>query len=210
MYTGLGILAVVLVVFVGWHFASRRQSLPCPAWLRWMVELDNPFTRTNRSAVIIEHLDLEPGMFVLDMGCGPGRLAIPVALKIGEQGKVVAVDIQAGMLRRAEQKAAAAGVDNIEFIKADAGRGVLDESRSRTGFIGNLRGIESGRHLVDYGNYFRSSFPAAIHGAKACPANRVPRESCFRQRHCLYNAFRETRDRSGREPGCADYGQWYW
>ncbi|HKJ50686.1 MAG TPA: methyltransferase domain-containing protein [Gammaproteobacteria bacterium] len=148
MHAGLAILAVIPIVFVAWHFASSRQSLPCPVWLRWMVELDNPFTRTNRSAVIIEHLDLGPGMFVLDMSCGPGRLTIPVALKVGEQGRVVAVDIKAGMLRRAEQKAAGAGVDNIEFIQADAGEGVLEKSHFDRALLVAVLGEIPGREVV--------------------------------------------------------------
>lgn len=115
-------------MFVTWRFASRRQSLPCPVWLRWLVELDNPFTKTNRSAVIIEHLNIQPEMSVLDMGCGPGRLTIPVAQKVGNRGKVVAVDIQAGMLRRAEEKALKAGVNNIEFVQAGSGEGKLGKS----------------------------------------------------------------------------------
>jgi len=125
MYAVIGLLAVIFLVFATWRFASRRQSLPCPVWLRWLVELDNPFTRTNRAAVIIEHLDLQAGMTVLDMGCGPGRVAIPAAQKIGDQGKVVAVDIQAGMLDRAKERADKAGVRNIEFIEAGAGEGAL-------------------------------------------------------------------------------------
>ena len=68
---------------VVWRLASGRRSIPCPAWLSWMVELDNPFTKTNRAATIVERLDLQPGMAVLDVGCGPGRLTIPIATKVG-------------------------------------------------------------------------------------------------------------------------------
>jgi len=114
---------------VTWRFASRRQSLPCPVWLRWLVEVDNPFTSTNRAAVIVEHLDIVPGMTVLDMGCGPGRVTLPVAEKVGEQGRVVAVDIQAGMLERAESKAKRAGISNIQFVQAGAGEGRLEGDR---------------------------------------------------------------------------------
>jgi len=37
-------------------------------------------------------------MAVLDVGCGPGRLVIPIAQQVGQLGGVVAMDIQAGML----------------------------------------------------------------------------------------------------------------
>src|SRR5690349_21980666 len=104
----LGLAGLIGLVAVIWRVGSRRRSLPCPVWLRWLVELDNPFTKTNRAAVIIEHLSLQPGMVVLDAGCGPGRLTIPVARLVGEQGAVVALDLQPGMLERTRKKAQAA------------------------------------------------------------------------------------------------------
>ncbi len=110
----LGFPGLLLLVGIVWRFASRRRSLPCPVWLRWVVELDNPFTRINRAAVIIEHLDLQPDMAVLDVGCGPDRVAVPLAERV-PNGEVVAVDIQEGMLKRAQEKARLANVTNIRF-----------------------------------------------------------------------------------------------
>ena len=129
LYIVLGAVAGVAVVFVGWQVASRRFSLPCPVWLRWMVELDNPFTRTNRAAVIIEHLDPRPGMAVLDAGCGPGRLTISLAGRVGDGGQVVAVDIQPGMLDRVREKLSAAGIGNVQLIQAGLGDGDLGAER---------------------------------------------------------------------------------
>lgn len=128
-YILLGLLGVVALVAVVWRGASRRRSLPCPTWLSWLVELDNPFTETNRAAVIVERLELQPGMAVLDVGCGPGRVAIPIASKVGPEGEVVAVDIQPGMLRRAQEKARAAKVTNIRFLEAAVGEGKLPRDR---------------------------------------------------------------------------------
>lgn len=123
------LVAAAVAVFVGWGLASRRRSLPCPVWLRWMVELDNPFTRTNRAAVIVGHLGVRPGMEVLDVGCGPGRLAVPLARAVGDGGRVVAMDIQPGMLDRAREKARAAGVHNITFVRAGVGDGAPGRDR---------------------------------------------------------------------------------
>lgn len=115
----LAVLGIILIALI-WRRASRRRSLPCPSWLRWLVELDNPFTRTNRAVEIISHLNLQTGMTVLDMGCGPGRLTVPLAKALGSTGKVVAMDIQPGMIRRAKAKAEASGLTNIDFLLAGA------------------------------------------------------------------------------------------
>jgi ubiquinone/menaquinone biosynthesis C-methylase UbiE len=126
VYVGLGGVGLILLTAFGWRFASRRASRPCPTWLGWMVELDNPFARSNRAANIIKTLDLQPGMSVLDVGCGPGRLTIPLAHRVGPQGEVLAMDIQAGMLERVRAKAQAANLTNIRFLQAGAGEGKLE------------------------------------------------------------------------------------
>ena len=120
----LTIVAIALVATI-WRLASRRQSLPCPVWLRWLVELDNPFTKTNRARFIVDTLALSNGMTVLDAGCGPGRLTVPLARSVGSAGRIVALDIQPGMLARARTRTEAAGFTNVEFVTAALGDGNL-------------------------------------------------------------------------------------
>ncbi len=122
-------LVGLLVITIVWRFASRRESIPCPVWLRWMVEMDNPFTRVNRSAVIVSLLGPIDGLTVLDAGCGPGRLTMPLARTVGPQGRVVALDIQQGMLDAVRKKAEAEGLSNIEFMNAGLGEGKLGPSQ---------------------------------------------------------------------------------
>lgn len=55
---------------------------------------------------------------VLDVGCGTGQLALPLARFAGS---VVAIDPVAEMLAAGERAAAAAGIDNISWQLGDAG-----------------------------------------------------------------------------------------
>jgi 2-polyprenyl-3-methyl-5-hydroxy-6-metoxy-1,4-benzoquinol methylase len=119
----LGLIALV------WRFFSRRSSLPCPTWLSWLVELDNPFFKNYSARAIMQHLALEPGMKVLDCGCGPGRLTIPVAKEVGPAGEVTAFDLQPGMLQRVRDKAQVENLDNIQFIQGAAGDGKLGRNQ---------------------------------------------------------------------------------
>jgi ubiquinone/menaquinone biosynthesis C-methylase UbiE len=121
LYFGFGLAVVFLGIFAAWRLSSRRESLPCPTWLGWMVELDNPVFRNNSARAITQHLDLQPGMKVLDFGCGPGRLTLPIAKQIGPKGEVTVYDVQAGMLRRTQDKAQGANLNNIRYLQAEAG-----------------------------------------------------------------------------------------
>lgn len=117
-YYLIGLGTLLVAVFVGWRLVSRRESLPCPTWLGWMVELDNPLFRNNSARAILQYLDVRPGMKVLDFGCGPGRLTIPAAKQVGLEGEVTAFDVQPGMLQRTQAKAQAASLNNIRYLQA--------------------------------------------------------------------------------------------
>jgi ubiquinone/menaquinone biosynthesis C-methylase UbiE len=124
LYTVMGLILIFIIVGLIW----RRQSLPCPAWLGWMVEMDNPFTKANRARVIIGLLGLAPGMKALDAGCGPGRLTLPLAEAVGLQGEVLALDLQNGMLARVREKVEAAGLQNVRYLQAGLGEGKLAQA----------------------------------------------------------------------------------
>ncbi|MCI0382353.1 MAG: methyltransferase domain-containing protein [Chlamydiae bacterium] len=129
LYIIIGLAILGILIGILWRFSSRRWKLPCPTWLSWLVELDNPFTKNNRANTIIEYLDLKSGMNVLDVGCGPGRLTLPISKKIDPKGKVTALDMQQGMLNRVQEKAEATGLQNIHYLHAKIGDGKLEHSQ---------------------------------------------------------------------------------
>lgn len=122
------VIAIVIITWLTWHYASRRHSLPCPAWLSVLVEMDNPFTKVNQAQTIIQLLNIKPGMRVLDIGCGPGRLTIPLAKAVGQTGQVVALDIQKTMLNKVRDKANKEGLNNIQYINLDIGKDHLTDA----------------------------------------------------------------------------------
>ena len=62
-------------------------------------------------------LGVGPGSRALDVGCGPGTLAIRFAARAHE---VVGVDVDAEMLAEAERGARAAGLRNLRFLRVRA------------------------------------------------------------------------------------------
>ena len=63
----------------------------------------------------INHLDLQAGERVLDLGSGAGIDALLAARKVGVDGHVIGVDMTPEMLASARKNAAAAGVENVDF-----------------------------------------------------------------------------------------------
>ncbi len=59
-------------------------------------------------------------MTVLDIGCGPGFFSIEMAGMVGTTGKVIAADLQDGMLQRLRTKIRGTGLEKrIRLVKCD-------------------------------------------------------------------------------------------
>jgi ubiquinone/menaquinone biosynthesis C-methylase UbiE len=66
--------------------------------------LDNPFRRWLQNPLKILKPYIHKGMTIMDMGCGPGFFTIDMAKLLDGSGKVIAVDLQEGMLEKVRQK----------------------------------------------------------------------------------------------------------
>lgn len=68
-----------------------------------------------------EHMRIQPGHKVLDVGCGPGTDTIPLAEQMRRSGQIIGVDYDEKMIAEAEQRAQKAGVSDCVIHKcADA------------------------------------------------------------------------------------------
>jgi len=101
--------------------------------VHWLTAVYDPLIRCWSAAArmrgaVIDSLELRPGMRVLELGAGPGRLAIQI--KQSHPGvDVDAIDIDTRMIARAKRNAAAAGVE-IGFRAADM-TSVVDRAYDR-------------------------------------------------------------------------------
>ncbi len=71
-------------------------------------------------SLMLDLVDLRPGERVLDVACGTGLVSFRMAAAVGERGTVVGTDISGQMVEAAGRIAAARGIANASFERADA------------------------------------------------------------------------------------------
>ena len=67
---------------------------------------------------VIDAMDLRGGEVVADLGAGSGYFTFRLAAKVGNAGKVLAVEIQDEMIETLRRHAKAMGATNVEEVKA--------------------------------------------------------------------------------------------
>jgi len=108
-------------------YFRRRFRYPCPWYMSFLLE--NPITESIMgSSKLLDRLDVHPGMRVLDVGCGPGRLTVPASKRVGPSGEVAALDLQQGMLKKLERKLKRQGITNVRTILGGIGQGSVESN----------------------------------------------------------------------------------
>jgi ubiquinone/menaquinone biosynthesis C-methylase UbiE len=75
----------------------------CPWWLAYTF--DNPIRRILHPPDKLLGDLVHQGFTALDIGCGMGHFTMGMAKMVGDQGRVIAVDIQEQMLERVKRRA---------------------------------------------------------------------------------------------------------
>lgn len=93
----------------------------CPWWGGYFI--DNRLRRLLHNPEKIVGLYVKPGMTVMDVGCGMGMFSLAMARMVGDQGEVIAVDLQQQMLDVLWRRAEKAGVaDRIQTHRCEPNR----------------------------------------------------------------------------------------
>jgi ubiquinone/menaquinone biosynthesis C-methylase UbiE len=107
-------------------------------WRKWSELIDT--AASHVSDRMVENAGVTAGSRVVDVAAGYGEPSLSAARVAGPNGKVVATDISAEMLAYGRERAAAEGLENIEFVQSDAVSldfppGSFDAALSRFGII---------------------------------------------------------------------------
>ena len=97
---------------------NDRKHHVCP--VEKADSFDNRIRRWLQNPRKILAAYIEAGMTVLDIGCGPGFFSIDMAKMVGETGRVIAADLQEGMLEKLREKIKGTEVEGrIRLHKCD-------------------------------------------------------------------------------------------
>jgi len=81
---------------------TKHKNRVCPVILAG--HLDNRIRRWLQNPRTILGPYIKEGMTVLDVGCGPGYFSLEIAQMVGKSGRVIAADLQEGMLHKLRTK----------------------------------------------------------------------------------------------------------
>ncbi|MCX6281153.1 MAG: class I SAM-dependent methyltransferase [Bacteroidetes bacterium] len=106
---------------------NETNSRTCP--VEYAGGLDNSIRRFLQNPRKILNPFIHKGMTVLDLGCGPGFFSIEIANMLEGSGKVIAADLQEGMLEKVSNKIRGSALEKrIEIHKCESDRIGLKET----------------------------------------------------------------------------------
>ena len=105
---------------------NDRKNRVCPVEIAG--SLDNRIRRWFQDPRKILRPHIAEGMTVLDLGCGPGFFSVEMAQMVGRSGRVIAADLQEGMLLKLRDKIRGTGLaERITLHKCEKNRIGLSE-----------------------------------------------------------------------------------
>ena len=117
--TTLGLLAMIFLISLVVRIVRRFYQFPIPSFIAPLI--DNPLRRRIQPpAKIVDWMNLNQGMTVLEIGPGPGTFTFEAARRVGERGRVYAIDIQAPIVRGLKRKIRESKFNNINVDLASA------------------------------------------------------------------------------------------
>jgi ubiquinone/menaquinone biosynthesis C-methylase UbiE len=177
----------------------------CPWQHAWT--LDNWLRKRLQNPDKIVGGYIEKGQTVLDLGCGPGMFSLDMARMVGEEGKVISVDIQEEMLQILRQKSEDAGLDNRIILHKSRPDGIgvrekvdfalafymVHEVTDKVGFLREVASLlkPNGRFLIVEPRHHvsKSSFEEIVEVAESTGLRLISRHKVLFSRAVLLRRF---------------------
>jgi ubiquinone/menaquinone biosynthesis C-methylase UbiE len=96
-------------------WGNQYRLVAAEKWKAKSAAMGQPVTDA-----LVEYAQPQPGMRVLDLASGTGEPAISLAMRMGPQGHVTALDLSPDLLQIATERARARGLQNFSIQQADA------------------------------------------------------------------------------------------
>jgi SAM-dependent methyltransferase len=155
-----------------------------PGWQAWFDVLEAEDAGRAVSRCLVQLAGIGPRDAVLDVAAGYGEPGLTAACAVAPGGRVLCTDISAEMLAVGRERAAAEGLDNLEFLECDAEDLVLEEasfdavlSRQGLQFLPDVPGVLARLHafLKPHGRLAAAVWgpPAAVQFAAPVPVIRA-------------------------------------
>ena len=115
----ISIALLLLAVCILWRYLTRRYCIPWPYWLAWWLE--NPYMILFCNPKwLLQSYQITPGMRILEIGCGAGRVSEAIFQAMGSKGALFLLDLQESMLRLARKRLSPyERADLITFVRAN-------------------------------------------------------------------------------------------
>ncbi|MEM3061619.1 MAG: class I SAM-dependent methyltransferase, partial [Candidatus Bathyarchaeia archaeon] len=125
--TILTIVFWIFIILIGWfifvevvvRIIRRYIHFPIPAFAARLI--DNPLRRLIQPpAKVVDWVGIQNSMCVLEIGPGPGTFTIEAAKRVGEKGKVFAIDIQPTVITKLNRRLRKEKIANVMTKVASA------------------------------------------------------------------------------------------
>lgn len=151
------IIIIIIIILLAFLFVSAT-SLPDQEQEGVLAPENFNEARLNRLQPpdkVMDAVGIVRGMTVAEIGAGRGRYVVQLAVRVGENGKVYAEDIDSAAIRHLEQRCKRWGLKNIETIIGDVTDPKLPEGELDLIFV-----ISSYHHFDDPVALLKNARPA--------------------------------------------------
>lgn len=99
-----------------WYMGRQIAHVMSHYGIQWLERSERQEEEDTEQ--LIKNLALKPGMMVADIGAGSGYHAIRMAKRVGNNGKVFAVDVEQEMIRFMDERINKAKITNIKTVQS--------------------------------------------------------------------------------------------